>query len=411
MTSSNEMSRKNFLKLSGAAGILSVAGMVGCGSSSSSSSSSSTSSSSSAASFKLGHIGPETGAAAIYGLATMRGTELAINEINAAGGSVQFEYSHQDDEHDAEKSVNAYNQLKDWGLQILVGPTTTTPCVAVSAEAAEDNIFEITPSGSSADCTGGPEANVARKANAFQLCFSDPNQGTASAQFIKEKNLANNIAVIYNNSDAYSTGIYTKFIAEAEVQGLNVVSVTTFTDDNATDFSVQLNDAKNAGADFLFVPIYYTPMSLIMTQANAMGYDVKFFSCDGMDGILTLDGFDKSLAEGGMLLTPFVATATDDATQSFVKAYEEAYGETPIQFAADAYDCMYVIKALIEKTGVTPDMSASDICDKLAEAITSDDFTFSGLTGDNMTWSAEDGAVTKDPKGMIIENGVYQPIE
>lgn len=401
------MSRRNFVKLSGATGILSVAGLAACGNSGSSSAGSSTT-------FKLGNIGPLTGGAAIYGNATKNGAQLAVDEINAAGGSIQFEHNCQDDEHDPEKSVNAYNNLKDWGLQVLVGPTTTNPCVAVSAETNSDNVFELTPSASSNDVIGGQEdadgnVTTARKDNVFQMCFTDPNQGTASAQYLAKKQLGTKIAVIYNNSDAYSAGVYKKFEAEAANQGLQIVSTSTFTDDNATDFSVQLNDAKNNGADLVFLPIYYTPAALILTQANGMGYAPDFFGCDGMDGILTVEGFDTKLAEGLMLLTPFVATATDEKTSAFTKAYKDAYGDDPIQFAADAYDCVYVIKELLEKTGCTPDMSASDICDKLKAAI-ADGYTYSGLTGENMSWK-DTGEVSKEPKGMVIKDGVYQPLD
>lgn len=411
--SSVKLSRKNFVKLSGAAGILSVAGLAGCGSSSSSTSAGS--SSASGAAFKIGHIGPTTGAAAIYGNATSNGAQLAVDEINSLDLGFTFDYKSQDDEHDPEKSVNAYNQLKDWGVQMIVGCTTTAPCVAVSAETNADNIFQFTPSASSNDVIGGqPDADgnvtVARKDNVFQMCFTDPNQGTASAKYLKEKGLGTKIAIIYNNSDAYSTGIYNKFAAEAAEQGLEIVSTTTFTDDNATDFSVQLNDAKNAGADLVFLPIYYTPAALILTQANAMGYAPKFFGCDGMDGILTVEGFDTSLAEGLMLLTPFVATATDEATQDFTTAYKEAYGEDPIQFAADAYDCVCVLAELLVQTECTPDMSASDICDKIKAQICDSSFNYSGLTGENMTW-ADTGEVSKDPKGMVITDGVYQPLD
>ena len=406
-----DMTRRNFVKLSGAASILSATALAGCGNSGSSASTASGSDSADA--FKIGNIGPLTGAAAIYGTATKNGAQLAVDEINAAGG-IQLAHNCQDDEHDPEKSVNAYNNLKDWGLQVLVGTTTTAPCVAVSAETNTDNVFELTPSASSNDVIGGQadaDGNVTtpRKDNVYQMCFTDPNQGTASAQYLAQKQLGTKIAVIYDNSDAYSTGIFKKFEAEAAEQNLTIVSTTTFTADNATDFSVQLNDAKNASADLVFLPIYYTPAALILTQAANMGYAPKFFGCDGMDGILTVEGFDTSLAEGLMLLTPFVATATDEKTQAFTKAYKDAYGDEPIQFAADAYDCVYVIKDLLEKTECTPDMSASDICDKLKAAIV-DGYTYSGLTGENMTWK-ETGEVSKEPKGMVIKDGVYQPLD
>ena len=347
---------------------------------------------------KLGGIGPLTGAAAIYGNATKYGSELAVEEINALGG-IQFEIKWEDDEHDPEKSVNAYNNLKDWGMQMLVGTTTTAPCVAVGAETNADHMFELTPSASSTDVIDG-------KDNVFQMCFTDPNQGTASAQYISEKKLGTKIAVIYNNSDAYSTGIYNKFAAEAETLGLEIVSATTFTDDTANDFSVQLGEAKNAGADLIFLPIYYTPASLILKQAAGMGYDPEFFGVDGMDGILTMDGFDASLAEGVMLLTPFNADATDEATVNFVTKYQELYGETPNQFAADAYDCVYAYKMALEAAGCTPDMSNEELCDALIATFPT--ITLTGLTGDGagITWDAS-GEVSKSPKGMVIENGAY----
>ena len=363
------------------------------------------------AKIKIGSIGPITGAAAIYGNAVKTAAEIAVEEINAKREDIQFEFMFEDDEHDAEKSVNAYNKLKDKGMLILMGTVTTTPCIAVSSETNADNIFELTPAASSTDVIGGQpdkdgNVTIQRKSNVFQMCFTDPNQGTASADYIKEKNLGAKIAVIYNNGDAYSTGIYQKFDARAKELGLEIVSVTTFPSDDNTDFTVQLNDAKNKGADLLFLPIYYTPASLILKQAKDMQYSPKVFGVDGMDGILTVENFDTSLAEGVMLLTPFTADATDEKTQNFVKKYKEKYGDTPNQFAADAYDCIYAIYEACKAAGVTADMSKEEICEKLTAQFTSSDFTFNGLTGEGMTWS-DSGEVSKSPKGMVINNGAY----
>ncbi len=345
--------------------------------------------------FKVGGIGPVTGGAAVYGQAVKNATELAVNEINALGG-VQFEFQFEDDEHDAEKSVNAYNSLKDWGMQMLLGTVTSAPCIAVAAETANDNMFQLTPSGSAVECVQNP--------NAFRVCFSDPNQGTASAQYIGENKIATKIGVIYDSSDVYSSGIYEKFAAEAANQGLEIVSAEAFTADSKTDFTVQLQKAKDAGAELVFLPIYYTEASLILTQANGMGFAPMFFGCDGLDGLLNVEGFDTSLAEGVMLLTPFAADADDELTQKFVAAYKEAYGDTPNQFAADAYDGMYAIKAAIEKSGVTPDMSVSDICDAMEVAMT--EISIDGLTGEGMTWTA-DGEPNKAPKAVKITDGAY----
>ncbi len=359
---------------------------------------------------KIGAIGPVTGAAAIYGQAVKNGAELALEEVNAKG-DLKFELKFEDDENDAEKAVNAYNNLKDWGMQVSLGTVTTQPCIAVSTEIDSDHIFAITPSASSTDVLGGqPDKNgnvtIQRKASMFQMCFTDPNQGVASAEYISEQKLGEKIAIIYNNSDAYSTGIYQKFDAEAKKLGLDIVCVKTFTDDSANDFNSQLTEIKNSGADLVFLPIYYTPASLILKQANAMKYEPKFFGVDGMDGILTVKNFDTKLAEGVMLLTPFTADAEDDMTKNFVKKYKEKYKETPNQFAADAYDCVYAIYDACKAEGITADMSANDICDKLISRFTSKDFTVDGLTGSGMTWS-ETGEVSKAPKGMVIKNGVY----
>lgn len=354
------------------------------------------------ATFKIGGIGPVTGAAAIYGEAVKNATELAINEINEAGGinDYQVEFKFEDDENDAEKSLNAYNALKDWGMNILVGTVTSTPCVAVANETAADNMFQLTPSGTAVECVANP--------NVFRVCFSDPNQGTAAAQYIGEHELATKVAIIYDSSDVYSSGITMNFTAEAANQNIEIVASEAFTADNNKDFSVQLQKAKDGGAELVFLPIYYTEASLILAQADSMGIETAFFGCDGMDGILGVENFDTSLAEGLMLLTPFAADSQDEKTQAFVTAYKEAYTDTPNQFAADAYDAVYAVKAAAEKEGVTPDMEISDICEALKKGIT--EITLEGVTGAEITW-AEDGEPNKAPKAVEIKDGAYTEME
>ena len=375
---------------------LAVSMMAGCGSKSGSSDSKSDV-------FKIGGIGPMTGDAAAYGEAVDNGAKLAVEEINKNGGinGKQVEFKTEDDQADAEKAVNAYNTLKDWGMQILMGTVTSGSCTAVASETDSDHMFQITPSGTAVE-------SVQDHDNVFRLCFSDPEQGTKSAEYIAKNKLATKIAVIYNSSDVYSNGIYTNFAAEAKKEGLDVVAAEAFTADNKTDFSVQIQKAKDAGAELVFLPIYYQEASLILAQANKAGFTPKWFGCDGMDGILDLDGFDASLAENLMFLTPFTANATDEATQKFVADYKEAFGDTPIQFAADAYDCVYVIKAAAEKEDVTPDKSVSDICDALKKGMT--EITYDGLTGKSITWS-EDGEPTKDPTVVVVKSGEYQVLQ
>ena len=374
--------------------------LAGCGSNSSVGTDSADAS---AETFKIGGIGPITGAGAVYGIAVKNGAELAIKEINEGGGinGYQIEYNFQDDELDNEKSVNAYNTLKDWGMNMLVGSVTSGCCVAVAAESKNDNMFQITPSGSSVDCIEGND-------NVFQVCFTDPNQGVGAADYIGENSLASKVAVIYDSSDVYSSGIYAKFKEEAATQNFEIVSEEAFTADNKTDFSVQLAKAQEAGAELVFLPIYYTEASLILKQADSMGYAPKFFGCDGLDGILGVENFDTSLAEGVMLLTPFAADAQDDLTKKFVSAYETAYNDTPNQFAADAYDAVYAIKAAAEKGDVAPSESVSGICDKMKAAM--QEITVDGLTGEGMNWAA-DGTVNKAPKAMEIKNGAYALVQ
>ncbi|MBR1820107.1 MAG: ABC transporter substrate-binding protein [Clostridia bacterium] len=343
---------------------------------------------------KIGVIGPFTGAAAIYGNACKYGAQVAAEQINAEGG-LQIELLNEDDEHDPEKSVNAYNTVLDNGAQMIAGTTTTSPCIAVGAQANEDRVFMLTPSASSVDVIDG-------KDNVFQVCFTDPAQGKASAAYINEKALGTKIAIIYNNADAYSTGIYQTFIDEAAELGLDVVSVTTFTDET-TDFSVQVSDAKDNDADLVFLPMYYTPASMILATAKNMEYAPVFFGVDGMDGILTMEGFDASLAEGVFMLTPFSADAPDERTQAFVARYQEITGEIPNQFAADCYDAVYALYEASLAAGIDGSTDAEEACELLIEQFQS--LEVEGLTG-NMTWD-ETGAVTKIPTSVVIQDGTY----
>ena len=387
------------------AAALAVGTFAGCGSSAdtgstgsaASTESGSTDSAADGSVFKIGGIGPTTGAAAIYGSAVMNAAQIAVDEINEAGGinGKKIEFNFQDDQSDAEKSVNAYNTLKDWGMQVLDGPTTSKPCIAVGAEAESDNMFLITPSGSAVECVATD--------NAFRVCFADPDQGTASAKYIGENKLATKIAIIYDSSTEYSSGIREAFVAEAANQGLEIVADEAFTADSNTDFSVQLDKAKDAGAELVFLPIYYQEASIILKQAHDKEFAPIFFGCDGMDGILSVENFDTSLAEGLMLLTPF--STTEESSKAFTEAYVAAYGIEPNQFAADSYDAIYAIKAAVEKAGVTADMSASDICDALKPAMT--EISIDGLTGSDMVWNAN-GEPNKAPKAVKIVNGEYE---
>ena len=349
---------------------------------------------------KIGMCGPLTGGAAVYGTAVQAGMEIAVEEVNAKGG-LQFELKCQDDEHDTEKAANAYNALKGKGMQIMAGPVTTAPCNVVAAECANDKIFMLTPSGSGASI-------IEYGDNIFQICFTDPNQVVASADYMATHDLGSTIGVIYDSSDVYSSGIYEKFAAEAQVKGLNIACVEAFTADNKSDLTTQVTKCKDAGCDLVFLPFYATEAAQVLTYANTIGYAPTFFGCDGMDGILAVEGFDPALAEGLMLLTPFSADASDEATQSFVAKYKEKTGIVPNQFAADAYDVICSLYQACVAGGVTPDMSASEINDILVGQFTS--MTYDGLTGKGMTWKAT-GEVSKSPMAVVIKDGTYVSAE
>ena len=349
---------------------------------------------------KVGTSGPLQGDYAVYGVAVANGLKLAFEEINALGG-LQFETQAQDDEADSEKAVNAYNTLMDWGMQIMAGPTTSGSAAATAAECVNDKVFMLTPSASDA-------AVIAAGSNVFQICFTDPNQGKASAQFIKNHNLATKVGVIYDSSSPYSSGIYATFKAEAEALGLTIAVEADFTEDTKGDLTNQVTKCQQAGCDLIFLPIYTAEAVKVLSVAAANGYNTKFFGCDGLDGILSVENFDTSLAEGVMLLTPFDANAEDQKTQNFVKNYTEKFGYAPNQFAADAYDVAYAIYEACKAGNVTANMTAEQICEIMCKQFTS--MTFDGVTGLGMTWS-EDGAVSKAPMAVVIENGVYVGVE
>lgn len=349
--------------------------------------------------FKIGVIGPMTGDYAQYGLGVYNAAKIAADEINAAGGMNGYQIEildAGDDQGDPEKALNAYNDLLDKGMQMLCGTVTSGACIAVGAEAAEST-FLFTPSGSAVDC-------ITAGSNEFRMCFTDPAQGTKSAQYISENGLATKVATLYDSAADYNVGVHDSFIEGAAEFGLEVVADEAYTTDSNTDFSVQLSKIKESGAELLFLPNYYSDNALILQQAADAGLDITVFGVDGMDGILGVENFDTSLAEGVMLLTPFSATATDEKSQNFVKAYGDAHnGEVPNQFAADAYDVVYAMQLAATDAGITPDMSNEDISAAMAASMLN--IELDGITG-KAKWT-EDGECDKEPKAFEIKNGEY----
>ena len=382
------------------AALMVAAMFTGCSSSKPATETTAAAAAATAGTVKIGMSGPLTGGASAYGLAVKAGMEVAVEEINAKGG-LQIEFNAQDDEADGEKAVSAYNVLKDWGMQVMAGQVTTGSALAVAPESTADNMFNLTPSASA-------ESLALSGANIFQMCFTDPNQGASAAELVSTKALGTKVGVIYDSSDDYSSGLYKGFSDKAAELGLEIVATTSFTADNKADLSTQVTQCQDAGADLVFLPIYYTEAAQILSYANKIGYAPKFFGCDGMDGILTVEGFDTSLAEGLALMTPFDANASDEATQSFVAKFKEKMdGLVPNQFAADGYDVIYALYNAMTAAGITGSESASEICTALEAQFAT--MTIDGLTGTGMHWD-ETGMISKAPAAVVIENGVYVPM-
>ena len=382
------------------AALMVAAMFTGCSSSKPATETTAAAAAATAGTVKIGMSGPLTGGASAYGLAVKAGMEVAVEEINAKGG-LQIEFNAQDDEADGEKAVSAYNVLKDWGMQVMTGQVTTGSALAVAPESTADNMFNLTPSASA-------ESLALSGANIFQMCFTDPNQGASAAELVSTKALGTKVGVIYDSSDDYSSGLYKGFSDKAAELGLEIVATTSFTADNKADLSTQVTQCQDAGADLVFLPIYYTEAAQILSYANKIGYAPKFFGCDGMDGILTVEGFDTTLAEGLALMTPFDANASDEATQSFVAKFKEKMdGLVPNQFAADGYDVIYALYNAMTAAGITGSESASEICTALETQFAT--MTIDGLTGTGMHWD-ENGMISKAPAAVVIENGVYVPM-
>lgn len=373
--------------IAGVAGLGAASILAGC------SADESTGDGAAAGAFKIGAIGPLTGAAASYGNSVCNGVELACKDFST--DEFPLISKAEDDVADGEKAVNAFNSLADWGMQALVGPTTTGASIAVAEVANSDpKVFMMTPSASSPDVT-------ADKTCVFQACFNDPNQGENAAVKLAEMFPDEKFVVFYNSGDPYSAGIRDAFVAKAEELKLTIVDEESFKDDSQTSFTNQLTKAKDAGATMIFAPIYYTPASVLLTNAGEMGYAVKMMGCDGMDGILGVEGFDTALAEGLYLMTPF--SADDEKNADFVSAYKDAYDEIPDQFAADAYDAVHAIVMAMGEAGLAADADPAEIAEKLPAAVAS--ITVEGLTG-TLTWN-DKGEVEKDPMVYVIQDGKY----
>ncbi|MBR6572242.1 MAG: ABC transporter substrate-binding protein [Clostridia bacterium] len=346
--------------------------------------------------YVIGVSGPLTGPAAVYGVAVKNSAQMAIDEINAAGGlnGVNFKFIALDDQHDATKVAANYASLLEGGMQASLGTVTTAPGLEFSNLSVEDNVFFLTPSASGDD--------IPKNENGFQMCFADGNQGKVAAEYVKTLGL-NSIGVFYKSDDPYSNGIYEQFKENLKGSDISVVE-TVFTGD-ASDFSTQISSLKEC--KFIFMPIYYQPAAIFMTQAkDTIAADAVYYGCDGFDGLAGQLDFSTIPQEISML-SHFDSNATEGAAAEFIKKYTEKYdAETLNQFGASAYDCVYAIynamKAAIKAGKEIPvTISASDLSDILKEQFTGE-FTYSGVTGSDIKWQ-DNGYVSKGAIKYVLK--------
>ena len=341
---------------------------------------------------KIGLSGPLTGAAAVYGTAVANAAQMAVDEINAAGGlnGINLELKVMDDAHDPTKIANNYATLVDWGMQVSLGCVTTKPQLEFSKLSKADNVFFLTPS-ASADA-------VRAEANGYQMCFADAKQGKAAAEYVNGLGLTK-IGVFYKTDDDYSNGIYTEFMANLDAS-ITVVPAS-FTEQTSSDFTTQVATLKDC--EFIFMPIYYTPAALFMNQAKAEAGIKTYYGCDGFDGLASAEGFDiTTIPQKITMLTHFSAGATEGAAKVFVDKYTAKFGtETLNQFGASAYDCIYAIvgalkAAIVAGKTVDANTSASDMCEIL-KAQFNGGYTYTGaVTGTGSVQWTSDGFVNKE---------------
>lgn len=334
----------------------------------------------------IGTSGPLTGDNSQYGISVKNGAELAVEEINAAGGvnGIPFKFIMKDDKASATDASTAYDQLMDEGMQISIGSVTSGSCEAFAAKSVADNLFFITPSASNADIINGRD-------NGFRVCFGDPDQGILAADKLVNDYKKTNIGCIYDTSDTYSTGIYEAFKGEMDKLGASFKTMT-FDKENNKDFSTQVEALKDC--DAIFTPFYYTEAGLVARACAAKGVSALIFGCDGLDGVV--EQVDSSIPNEIQYITPFDKNSSDAKVSEFVKKYTDKYGAAPDQFAADGYDAIYVLFEAMKSADVKDaNISASDLCEAVKSAILDSSFKFTGVTG-TMTWD-KSGAPNKEP--------------
>ena len=297
------------------------------------------------ATIKVGGIYPLSGSVAVYGVEARNGVELAVAEINAAGGinGKQVELIAEDDEGNPEKTVNAYKKLttKD-GVKFIIGSLTSGCTQAITSFAQAQKVLLVAPAATMASITDAGSF-------IFRVCFIDPFQGTVGAKFAYSELGVRNAAVLYDVGNDYSVGLYENFKAYFENAGGKLVATESYNTGDK-DFNAQLTKIKNASPDVVYLPDYYSTVALIAKQLRAQGITCPIVGADGWGGITDNAG-DEVL--NGFYSDHYAADSTDSKVVEFVGKYTKKYNATPTAFAALGYDAMYVIKDAIVRANST----------------------------------------------------------
>ena len=337
----------------------------------------------------IGMIGPITGSYATYGTAMQEGLELAVEEINAAGGicGMTVETQIMDDQGDATEALNAFNTLVSNGVSIIVGSATSGCTSAITDAANEEGVVLITPSATADNITTEDDY-------VFRACFKDSLQGDIAAAFVAEEGITK-VGTIGCSADTYSQGLVDSFTAACEKRGIEVVAAESTATMNAQDFTNQFTAMVNAGAELVYAIYYYDAVGpFLISQARAAGFDGIIMGADGFDGSLgyVSEGTDYSAFNDVVWTNHYDPSDESGAVQEFVAAFEAKFGTTPISFSALTYDCVSMIKQAAEAAGSA---DASAVRDQLADT----SVVYECVTG---TFSLDEtGTPTKG--GVIIE--------
>jgi branched-chain amino acid transport system substrate-binding protein len=238
------------------------------------------------------------------------------------------------------------------------------------------------------------------------MCFADGNQGKVAAEFVNANFSGQTIGVMYKSDEAYSKGIFDQF--KANLDASVTVVETSFSDANSTDFSTQIDTLKEC--EFIFMPTYYTPASLFMTQAkDTIPANAVYYGCDGFDGIDNIEGFDiTSIPQAVTMLSHFNSKATDGPAKAFIDKYVEKYGAGTLnQFGAAAYDSVYAIygameKAIAEGKKIPVTIGASELCEILKAQFNGGYTLANAVTGESISWDST-GYVNKTAIQYVIK--------